>query len=388
MREMNTRLATIGLTVALGAAPAVYGGPQRNSRQADAPAAAVREQILRRAQVWSEPVIPIASARLGDNPAVRSTFGVNATVACRFKPGGISGNTPKFDCELASGEKIRVKYGRDNPEVFAEVIASRLLSALGFPTDQMYVVARIRCSGCPDDPFSKLQCLNDGSTFKQCFADLDYSRAVDFDTVVIERQLPGRRIETRKDPGWTWEELTNIDVAAGGAPRAHLDALRLMAVFLNHWDNKSGNQRLLCLDAPTPPKVKKRARRDVATDCRQPLAMIQDLGATFGPVKLDLEGWQSTPIWTDPANCRVSMRTLPYEGSTFPDISISEDGRAFLAARLRLITPAQLHDLFEGAGLARYAHTTEAASNLDNWIKAFNVKVRAIVDHPGCPNGV
>ena len=113
--------------------------------------------------------------------------------------------------------------------------------------------------------------------------------------------------------------------------------------------------------------------------------MIQDLGGTFGPFKLDLAGWKSTPIWADAATCRVSMRSLPYEGSTFPDITISESGRAFLAARLRQWTPAQVRDLFEGARLASYTHQTDEARNIDNWVDAFTEKVRAITDHPGCP---
>jgi hypothetical protein len=79
------------------------------------------------------------------------------------------------------------------------------------------------------------------------------------------------------------------------------------------------------------------------------------------------------------------MRTLPYGGSSFPDINISESGRAFLAARLRLLTSAQVSDLFTGARLSRYQHETEAGQNLDNWIQTFEEKVRAIVDHPGCP---
>jgi hypothetical protein len=79
------------------------------------------------------------------------------------------------------------------------------------------------------------------------------------------------------------------------------------------------------------------------------------------------------------------MRTLPYEGSTFPDLNISEPGRAFLADRLRQLTPAQVHELFESARLSRYADATDEARNIDNWIKAFDEKVKAIVDHPGCP---
>jgi hypothetical protein len=392
---MKARYAAFALALALGATSSLHAGqsPKGSRRDVESAAAAARERALQRAQVWIEPSIRIDRARLADNPAGSHSFAVNAVVPCRFKPGGIGGNSKKFDCVLQSGEKIRVKYGRDNAEVFAEVIASRLLSALGFPTDRMYVVDRIRCTGCPEDPFSTLQCMNDGSSYEQCFSHIDYSQTRDFDAAVIERPLPGRRIETRKAPGWTWEELSKIDPAAGGASRAQVDALRLMAVFLSHWDNKSGNQRLLCLDAqqraPGTKTATKTARKSAAQDdareCHRSLAMVQDLGGTFGPAKLDLTGWRSTPIWAESASCRVSMHTLPYEGSTFPDINISEPGRAFLAARLRQLTASQVHELFEGARLSRYAHQTDEGKQVENWVKVFNEKVSAIADHPGCP---
>jgi hypothetical protein len=374
------------------ASASIQAGPQRREhrdKQLDAPAADAREQALRRAQVWNEPVVPIGSARLADNPAGSEPFSVEAVVPCRFKPAGVGGSTPKFDCELESGEKVRVKYGRGNAEVFAEVIATRLLSALGFATDHMYTIDRVRCFGCPEDPFSSLQCLNDGSTVGQCFPAVNYSQVQDFETAVIERQITGRRIERRHDQGWSWKELTKIDPQAGGAPRAHVDALRLMAVFMSHWDNKAKNQRLVCLDArsKTEKTTDKHAKTRGAIDCARPLVVIQDLGGTFGPFKLDLEGWKSTPVWADSATCRVSMRALPYGGSTFPDINISEPGRVFLAQRLGVLTPAQVRNLFEGAGLWRYTgHRTDEAKNIDNWVNAFEEKVRAIVDHPGCPN--
>ena len=165
----------------------------------------------------------------------------------------VSGVHPKFDCELESGVKVKVKYGRENAEVYADVIASRLLAALGFPADRMYVVDRVRCYGCPADPFAGLQCVNDGGSIEGCFPNLDETKYVEFDTAVIEQPLKGRRVETRLERGWKWEELDKSDPAAGGAPRAHVDALRLLAVFLNHWDNKAKNQRLLCLGEEDPP---------------------------------------------------------------------------------------------------------------------------------------
>jgi hypothetical protein len=340
----------------------------------------VHDDALRRAQVWLDPETPIEETKLGRNPAGPDTFDPDEIVTCRFKPGGVSGSTPKFDCELKSGEKVKVKYGRDNAEVYAEVIASRLLAALGFPADRMYVVDRVRCYGCPLDPFAGLQCINEGVPIDGCFPDLDYNKYEDFESAVIERPVEGRRIETPEQRGWKWEELSKIDALAGGASRAHVDAFRLLAMFLNHWDNKDKNQRLLCLGEVDPP-----GRVFDPRPCGRPLAMIQDLGGTFGPHKFDLSNWASTPIWADAARCAVSMRTLPYEGSTFPDVEISEEGRRFLAGRLRRLSDQQIRELFEGARVERYPHKDPAAAEVDNWVRVFQEKVGAITDRASCP---
>ena len=61
--------------------------------------------------------------------------------------------------------------------------------------------------------------------------------------------------------------------------------------------------------------------------------MGQDLGATFGPLKLDLSGLSRTKIWADAASCKVSMHGMPYGGSTFPDVFIPEEGRRFPGGR-------------------------------------------------------
>ena len=174
------------------------------------------------------------------------------------------------------GDHVKVKYGRSNPEVYTEVAATRLLAALGFPTDRMYVVKRVRCDGCPADPFPQLECANDvpakARPIETCFPSLDFSRFQEFDDAVIERPLKGRRIEAADLRGWSWEELKFVDAVVGGATRAELDALRLLAIFLGHWDNKATNQRLLCRD-----------ENAYDEGCARPLAMVQDLGATFGP---------------------------------------------------------------------------------------------------------
>jgi len=331
------------------------------------------DDAMRRAKVWVEPDTPMASAQLGANPDER--FRRDQIVDCRFEPGKATGNTPQFDCVLPGDHTVKIKYGADSAEVFTEVLASRLLSALGFPTDRMYVVAAVRCAGCPVRPFQAMQCMGrKGATERGCLGRIDYSRARIFTDAVIESPIRGRRAEEGKRRGWSWEELEKVDPKAGGAPRPHADALRLMAVFLAHWDNKPEDQRLVCLGED---------ERD--TRCARPLAMVQDIGATFGPNKANLQGWMAAPIWTNASACTVSMRGLPYGGSTFPDVRISEDGRAFLADRLGRLTPGQVSDLFAGARIERYRRREGATSTVRQWVDGFMSTVSQIVDRPPCP---
>jgi hypothetical protein len=90
-------------------------------------------------------------------------------------------------------------------------------------------------------------------------------------------------------------------------------------------------------------------------------------------------------MWADAAACIVSMRSLPYGGSTFNDTQISEEGRVFLGNLLRQLSHEQIRSLFVGARVSEYPHKTAAGKNVDNWVSAFETKVKAIVDRPACP---
>jgi hypothetical protein len=68
------------------------------------------------------------------------------------------------------------------------------------------------------------------------------------------------------DKGWSWKELDDIDGERGGAPRAHRDALKLLAVFLQHSDTNPKQQRIVCHRKPSG-----RSRT-----CTDPLLMISD----------------------------------------------------------------------------------------------------------------
>jgi hypothetical protein len=331
----------------------------------------LRDAALRRAEVWRVP----EPADLTVNPPDPTGLLSHGRVGCRFLARGADGTSPKFDCVLRNGDVVKVKYGR-NPEVHAEAAASRLLTALGFGADSNYLIDHLRCYGCPRFPFQTTMVLGFagiGDLLERSGEHL----YTDFNWVAVERRFGGRPIIGGDQKGWEWSELP--EDATPGASRAELDALRLMAVFLAHWDNKAPNQRLVCLSEQ---------EGDSHQPCPRPFAIIQDLGATFGPHKVDLSGWRGVPIWSNPSQCLVSLKGLPYDGATFDDTRISEAGRVHLAQYLGALTPSQIEGLFRGARFPEYEHGRWLGFGIDNlagWVATFREKGRQIVDRDPCP---
>jgi hypothetical protein len=326
-----------------------------------------RAEMLVRAQVWREPATPVSRASFADED--RET-----DVRCKFKVSQLGGTTPKFDCELESGEEIRIKYGK-GPEIPAETASTRLLRALGFGADHVRLVERLRCYGCPEEPFSTMKAVEVTRAEPVYEKIVDYADFEDFEWAAIEEKFAARPIETERQEGWAFFELKTIDPNKGGAPRAHVDALRLLAVFLAHWDNKPENQRLVCLT---------NAWKE-GTPCPQPFLLIQDTGATWGPGKVDLDSWSKARIWEDRATCQVSMRDFPYDGATFEAVQITEGGRQMLGRLLAQLTDAQLTELFTDARfhLRRGIFTTNRP--VAEWVGAFKARRQHITEGSPCP---
>lgn len=355
--------------------------------------AAVRDQppVVDRSTVeWRQREAAIARARVFvADPGPRSIatrtrepFPARQPLECTYVPKPISGTTPKFDCRLSSGEVVKVKYGA-NPEVPAEVAATRLLTSLGFAADHVEHVAEVACLGCPPHPFRTRQLAEMLFLAGPLERSLNYGRMRTFDHVAVERKFDAEPITAGEVSGWQWSDLDRVDSSQGGAGRAELDALRLIAVLLAHWDNKPSNQRLVCLDA---------RRGDDTTDgdtgapseCQRPLLMLQDLGATFGPKKLNHRNWARTPIWESPDGCVATMASLPYNGATFQRRAISEEGRALLVARLSRLADAEMHALFREAAFPDAVSGDARAADVSPWVRTLQQKIREIADHPPC----
>jgi hypothetical protein len=205
---------------------------------------------------------------------------------------------------------------------------------------------------------------------------LDYGEYADFANAAVERKFEARAFEVEDHQGWAFHELHAVDPTKGGASRAEVDALRLVAVLLAHWDNKTTNQRLICYGD---------RGADSDAPCAQPVLMLQDLGATFGPKKVDYLGWRNSHIWRDAKGCVATMSHLPYRGATFSDVEISEEGRALLAAKLAAFDSVALANLFLTSNFPDPETGQLGTTNVQPWVDAFQQKVADITNRSCAP---
>ena len=257
----------------------------------------------------------------------------------------------------ARPSRSRSSTGRGNGEIYATVAATRLLWALGFDADAIYPVI-VDCRGCP----ARLGGAARGPVHR-------------FDYAAIERPHPGVPLRSAARVGWAWPDLDRIDPAAGGAPVAQRDALKLLAALLQHTDNKAEQQELVCVGQPA----------DDAAPCRRPVMFLHDVGKTFGQANLfnaarlasvNLTAWTAAPVWKDRAQCVANLPRAFTGSLDYP--RISEGGRSFLGGLLARLTDAQLRDLFTVARFAERDGTVEA------WVSGFRQK-RAEIAETRCP---
>jgi hypothetical protein len=320
-----------------------------------------RASVLRRAQLWT--ATDIRARNFAEGPRGPGSFTPGQTVRCKFVDKKLSGNSPKFACLIGSDDEVKVKFGGTNGEVYAELLATRLLWALGFGADRMYGV-NVICEGCPET-FAGIARPN---------GDIRFSPAL------IERKMDGKEWEGEGGSGWSWKELDRVQPDAGGAPLEQRDALKLLAVMLQHTDSKPQQQRILCLDWSKGDTV-----------CEKPFLMLSDLGLTFGrasrtnanePSGANLTAWQKTPVWRDATGC---VGNLPKSlTGTLDNPVIGEAGRAFLAGLLTELSDQQLHDLFESASVTHRLRDPGRARSgfpsIDEWVNAFKDKRQQIVE--------
>ena len=321
-------------------------------------------------------------------------FHAGDKVICDFKTAGkdMGGKTPKFGCQITSvvsadgtvqtltpdmddSDPIKVKFGANDNEVYAEIVATRLMWAMGYYADSWFSV-KVECHNCPENPVS-------GSGNKETRT---------YYPATIVRKFSGHKMTEAGKPeqGWSWKELD----ADNGQPVYQRDGLKLLCAFMKHSDNKPPQQRLSCdkvnIDQSTNP---------FTATCEKPVMLVQDVGATFGgggwftsndSAKINLDVWSHKSLWNragteaEPKQCQATLRKslTAHDGLSNPEIS--EDGRRFDAGLMCQLSDKQIEDLFRAAHVAdmpKY-HNTDGSfkSGMDEptilkqWVAAFKTK--------------
>jgi hypothetical protein len=125
------------------------------------------------------------------------------------------GTSPKFEVKDASGEKWK---GKLRLESQAEVVASRLLWAIGYFTNENYFVPNLEVKELPVH-------LHRGQGHVISPGHLDGAR------------LQRHRGNEKKEANWNWQHNPFVDTR-------EFNALRVMMVLLSNWDLKDENNAI------------------------------------------------------------------------------------------------------------------------------------------------
>jgi hypothetical protein len=379
-----------------------------------------RLDIIKRAQIYWP--TRKANENLLDGPIQKKKgqkFAFNEVVNCKFvepsdmeKPGG---KTAKFKCER-NGKRFKVKYSSsldNNTGIWGEMLSTRLLWALGFPSDAMYAV-RVNCENCPERPWryitnyyevenlKKLQETKTLNNFQQknlekmekALAKMETTRATRlFNDAIIEIKFDADKVEKFDSQGWSFDELDLVgenlsDQQVSHEIKIQRDALNLLSALIQHADNKAQQQRILCLDERENKSMEK-------SHCEKPVLMIQDLGFTFGSgwiftgfdpanktrmigsgTTADLKGFKENPLWSDKEKCLTQINYFRPTGIP-ANKSISQEGVDFLVQKLEAFVANEkdLEDLFKASRVEEIKGQT---ATLSDWTGAFKEKVQEL----------
>lgn len=338
----------------------------------------------------------VAEADIMEGPAQNKKqfqLHFNDKVICDFDTPGVKmgGKTEKFACKITrvesvngqvqtltpdmDEEPVKVKFGADDNEVYAEIVATRLMWALGYYADAWFPV-RVECHNCPENPES-----GSGPASTRTF-----------DPATIVRKFPWKKMTEagKDDEGWSWKELDT----ANGRPTYERDGLKLLAAFMQHSDNKPPQQRLVCdkvnVDSKTQPPT---------TTCNQSVMLVQDVGATFGTggaftsnnsAKMNLNGWSNQKVWNKagteaaPKQCQAVLHKSWTAHDGLGDPVISEEGRRFDAGLMCQLSDQQIEALFKASRAAEmpeyhnsdgtFKTGVDEASVMRQWVAAFKQK--------------
>lgn len=282
-------LAAIPLTLATACAPAM-------TRTTEGPPSS-RDL----AQLWTAPN-NLRSQDLFYGSGGRASLPAPTTKFRVLKFDG-AGNSVGYDVEDARGREWKAKLGE---EVQPEIVASRLLWAVGFHQPAMHYVANFH---------------------------VDNGRPEDSGQPARLRDEHGYKTESE----WSWHENPFVGTR-------QLNGLLVANLILNNWDLKSSQNRIYVMGAGN--RTRGPARRFV----------VQDLGAALGKTgwptgnRNDIEGFEQQNLIRSVAGGRVEFDYEARHTELFKDITPADV--VWTCRLFAQLTDRQWQDAFRAANYA------------------------------------
>lgn len=263
------------------------------------------------------------------------------------------GASPKFKVKDSKGVIWVAKLGVESQ---AETVATRLVWAMGYFSEEAYYFDRVEIQNLPR--LARGQEFVEGRTV----------RGVRFEP---------RRANVRR--GLTWDWLQNPFVGS-----RELDGLKVMMVLLANYDTRLDNNRIFSENNPQSSQLEDKY-------------VVSDIGATFGKVgglggtrsKNNLEHYRSSKFVLQVQNGQVEFdyNTTPQGGGKFASFfkpsyaktqknkeramrHIPVENARWIGAQLSQLSDRQLRDAFGAAG---YDNTT-----MEGFIAALRERIRQL----------
>jgi len=227
MRYTVARL--VGFSLVLGMTCASFAQDQQERDAKARPPTAAAPAVI-----WSDP---------GDIAAKNLLYGSGGEKGQPHPPftfveEDTEGSNPKFDVRDADGEKWKVKLG---VEARPETVATRLLWAIGYFSEDDYLLPEIKVANLPEQLHRGQEFVKAGGIFQNA-------------------RFKRHPKHTDKDGTWEWRKNPFTGTR-------ELNALRVMMALFNNWDVKDENNAIY-----------------IDKETGRQLYLVSDLGASFGTI--------------------------------------------------------------------------------------------------------
>jgi len=220
-----------------------------------------------------------------------------------------TGYSVKWDVHDGAGKKWVVKLGN---EARPETTANRLLWAVGYATETVYLAPCAHIKGAPKPRKDVKRCEGDG------FADARFE---------------ARGEGVKRGDNWDWKSNPF-------AAKRELNGLLVMMALLNNWDLKTSNNVVLQVTKPDGP-----------TELQY---VISDVGATFGktggPIshsRNEPEKYVKTKFIEGADGTRIKFAYSGKQGGLFNQVTVAD--AKWIGGLLAQLSDKQIEDAFRAA---------------------------------------